>query len=96
MRALYSTYLLTAVFFFTLLAPSRSQDIFAIQAVEDIPCAPLINNIEGRQTQSLNGTWNALIDPSVFSLNDRGHFIERNYKPEPSELVEANVEEIEQ
>lgn len=93
MRALYSTYLLTAVFFFTLLAPSRSQDIFAIQAVEDIPCAPLINNIEGRQTQSLNGTWNALIDPSVFSLNDRGHFIERNYKPEPSELVEANVED---
>lgn len=93
MRALFPAYLITAILLFNNLIPTQAQDIFAVQEVEDIPCAPLITNIEGRQTQSLNGTWSALIDPSVFSLNDRGHFIERNYKPEPSELVEANVED---
>lgn len=93
MRALFPAYFFIAIFFFSTMMPVQAQDLFEIPEIEDIPCAPLITNIEGRQTQSLNGTWNALIDPSVFSLNDRGQFIERNYKPEPSELVEANVED---
>ncbi|PHN00855.1 glycoside hydrolase family 2 TIM barrel-domain containing protein [Flavilitoribacter nigricans] len=93
MQASFPTSLIALFWLLSVLAPLQSQDIFETQTVEDIPCAPLIGNIGARHTQSLNGTWNALIDPSVFSLNDRFHYLERNYKPEPSELVEANLED---
>ncbi|MDF9800989.1 beta-glucuronidase [Catalinimonas alkaloidigena] len=84
---------LLLVFIFSGVHPLKAQDIFATQQIEDIPTAPIIANVDDRTTYSLDGTWNALIDPSVFSLNDRMHYLERNYKPQPSELVEANLED---
>lgn len=69
-----------------------AQDLFSTAELPEKPCPPIIGNVDGRQTSSLNGTWNALIDPSVFSLNDRLHFAERNYKPKPGELVEVSIE----
>lgn len=48
--------------------PLKAQDLFAVQQEADIPTAALINNVEHRKTHSLNGTWNALIDPTVFSF----------------------------
>lgn len=90
MRTSFLTLLITL---FGGLISLSAQDFFSAPPVEDIPVAPLIGNIEARSTQSLNGTWNALIDPSVFSLNDRMHYLERNYKPEPSELVELSIED---
>ena len=55
-------------------------------------CPPLLANIDARNHQSLNGTWNAMIEPTVFSLNDIMHFAERNYQGGPGELVEVNLE----
>jgi len=73
--------------------PLKAQDFFATKEVKEIPTAPIITNVEGRKTYSLNGTWNALVDPTIFSLNDMFNYLERNYKPGPSELVEANLED---
>ena len=69
-----------------------AQDFFSTPKEEDIPCAPLINNVDAREKVSLAGTWNALIDPTIFSLNDRYKFLERNYKAGPGELVELSLE----
>ncbi|QCW99488.1 beta-glucuronidase [Aggregatimonas sangjinii] len=55
--------------------------------------APLIGNIEGRNVKSLNGTWNALIDPNQQNVfNDLFHYAERNHKPAPGELLELTIE----
>ena len=68
------------------------QDLFTTNIVVDVPSAPIVTNIDGRQTTSLNGTWNAMIDPAIFSLNDLLHFAERNYQPKAGELVEVSLE----
>ena len=68
------------------------QGLFEAVTVPEKPCPPLLANIDGRQTKSLNGTWNALIEPTIFSLNDLLHFAERNYQPRPGELVEVSIE----
>jgi len=88
-------YILTTILLLTGLGSSlaQAQDFFAAPEVKDIPVDPLIGNVSGRTTHSLHGTWNALIDPTIFSLNDRFQYLERNYKPGPSELVEANLED---
>lgn len=72
---------------------TSAQEMFQIQATPEVPCAPLIGNIDGRNTKSLNGTWNALIDPNEKNIfNDLFHYAERNHKPEPGELLELTVE----
>jgi len=71
---------------------TQAQDFFSVPKEEEKPCAPLINNVENREKISLAGTWNALIDPTIFSLNDRFKFLERNYKPGQGELVELSLE----
>ncbi len=92
----FYTRLLTGVLFIALSLSSSvqlvSQDLFVQKKVAEIPTAPLIGNITSRTTQSLDGTWNALIDPTLFSLNDMGQFLERNYKPGPGELIELSIE----
>ncbi|MEQ8927119.1 MAG: hypothetical protein RLO81_14965, partial [Fulvivirga sp.] len=92
----FNTRLLTGVLFIALSLSSSvqlvSQDLFVQKKVAEIPTAPLIGNITSRTTQSLDGTWNALIDPTLFSLNDMGQFLERNYKPGPGELIELSIE----
>ena len=70
----------------------NAQDLFSLQESPEVPCAPLIGNIDGRHARSLNGTWNALIEPTIFSLNDLFHFAERDYQAQPGELVEVNLE----
>ncbi len=72
--------------------PLYAQDLFSIQESPEVPCAPLIGHIDGRNTKSLNGTWNAMVEPTIFSLNDIFHFAERDYTPKPGELVEVNLE----
>jgi beta-glucuronidase len=62
--------------------------------------APLIGNINARQTTSLDGSWQAIIDPyDVGSVDYRaqplknGHAFYKNHKPEsPSELIEYDFE----
>lgn len=70
-----------------------AQDLFQDKESVDLPLAPLIGNIEGRTTQSLNGTWNVLIDPNKKNIfNDFFQFAERNHKAEPGELMEISLE----
>ncbi len=81
------------VYFFLLFTfPSFAQSLFDVQAVPEKPCAPILANIDGRHAQTLNGTWNAMIEPTIFSLNDIMHFAESNYQARPGELVEVNLE----
>ena len=90
----FSTFCLKTIFYFLLCVPVSllAQSLFDTQEVPEVPCAPLISNIDGRTTRSLNGTWNAMIEPTVFSLNDLLHYAERNYKPRQGELVEVSIE----
>lgn len=78
---------------FLVYGAAGAQDMFQTKAVPEVPCAPLIGNIDGRNTQSLNGTWNALIDPNETNLfNELFHYAERNHKPEAGELLELTIE----
>lgn len=88
----YQWAIITMLFLLSTHPTAFSQDLFSTPATPEIPSAPVLGNLEGRSTQSLNGTWNALIDPSVFSMNDLFHYLERNARPEPSELMEASIE----
>jgi beta-glucuronidase len=93
MRIFFTFYkLISALLLVLISSPAPSQDLFVTQTVAETPCAPLLSHIDGRQTKSLNGTWNAMIDPAVFSLNDILHYAERNYKPLQGELVEVSLE----
>ena len=79
-------------FLLILTFPLTAQSLFDVAPPPEKPCSPLLANIDGRNAQSLNGTWNAMIEPTVFSLNDIMHFAERNYRARPGELVEVNIE----
>jgi beta-glucuronidase len=62
--------------------------------------APLIANIEGRSTSSLNGQWQAIVDPyDVGAVDYHAHALQgngafyKNYKPQSkSELVEYDFD----
>ena len=73
-----------------------AQGMFEMKGIPDIPCSPLIGNIEGRTTQSLNGTWNAMIDPVSDKDNLLGKlyvpYIVKNHQPQAGELMEFNLE----
>src|ERR1700690_4030174 len=82
----------------TLLAITGAGLLFATTAAAQV--APLIANINGRQTTNLDGQWQAIVDPyDVGSLDYRakpltsnGAFY-KNYKPESgSELVEYDFD----
>ena len=85
-----------ALLLFVIFCPSQhlsAQELFAEKEVVEVPVSPLIGNIDGRSSKSLNGTWNALIDPNKINLfNDLFHYAERNHKAEPGELLELSVE----
>jgi hypothetical protein len=70
----------------------KAQDLFSTATPPEKPPAPILQNIDSRNIHSLNGTWHAMIDPAVFSLNDLLHFAERNYQPKAGELVEVDLE----
>lgn len=71
-----------------------AQDLFQKKKSDNLPIEPLIGNIEGRSTQSLNGTWNVLIDPNKQNIfNDFFRFAERNHKAVPGELMEISLED---
>ena len=70
-----------------------AQDLFQSKESVDLPLETLIGNIEGRTTQSLNGTWNVLIDPNKRNVfNDLFHYAERNHQAAPGELLELSIE----
>ena len=71
---------------------TEAQDLFSVAPPPEKPCAPLLQNVQNRTIESLDGTWNALIDPAIFSLNDLLHFAERDYKAGPGELVEVDLD----
>lgn len=54
---------------------------------------PLIGNIAGRKTISLNGTWQAIIAPGSSPITSSFGLIERNVRPKsPSDLIEFSFE----
>ena len=73
-------------------ASMKAQDLFSSAPPPELPAAPILQNVDSRDVRNLNGTWSALVDPAVFSLNDLLHFAERNYQPKPGELVEVDLE----
>ena len=66
----------------------------------DAQVAPLITNIEGRSTTSLNGQWQVIVDPyDVGAVDYHAHALQgngafyKNYKPQSkSELVEYDFD----
>ena len=80
------------ILLFTGISITEAQDLFSVAPPPEKPCAPLLQNVQNRTIESLDGTWNALIDPAIFSLNDLLHFAERDYKAGPGELVEVDLD----
>lgn len=65
----------------------------SVAATEHAPETPVILNVAGRKTTSLDGTWRALIDPNKSMLGRLFGVIARNAQPEsPSELLEFTFE----
>lgn len=87
---IWKNHLILFLILFPLL--TKAQDLFSVAEVQQLPCPPILQHIDGRAIQSLNGTWNALVEPTVFSMNDILHFAERNYQGRPEELVEVDLE----
>lgn len=74
--------------------------ILFLVGVSEAQVAPLITNVDGRQTTSLEGQWHTIVDPYESGAIDyhsqpiTGHnAFYKNYKPESkSELVEYNFD----
>ncbi|MCP4035888.1 MAG: beta-glucuronidase [bacterium] len=77
--------------------PSEVKEIIdferSVAATEHAPVTPLVGNIPGRRTTSLDGTWQALIDPNKSILGRLFGVIARNARPESSsELLEFSFD----
>lgn len=71
-----------------------AQDMFQTSDLPELACDPLIGNIEGRKTQSLNGTWNAMIDPvkDNFFASRFTDALVNNMQPAAGQLLEFNLD----